>query len=46
VSLSQTWALSRAWYDNRLEPTFHGRSAAVAQAILREVGLTGPFWQL
>ena len=46
MSLTQTWALSRAWYDNRLESTFRGRGAAEAQAILRDVGLTGPFWQL
>ena len=46
MSLTQTWALSRAWYDNRLESTFRGRGAAAAEAILRDVGLTSPFWLL
>lgn len=46
LSLDQTWALARAWYHDRLDPSFRGRSAAEAVAIFRGLGLTGPFWSL
>lgn len=44
LTLEQTWALSRAWYGNRLHPEFRGRNAVEAEAVFRSVGLTGAFW--
>lgn len=46
VSFEQMWALVQPWYAGRMEPTWRGRTAAEAQKILEEVGLTGPFWDL
>jgi len=44
VSPAQVWALAKAWYHNRLDPTYSGRSLAEAEAIFRKVGLTSSFW--
>ena len=38
-------ALAHAWWGNRLAPDWRPRTAAEAQAILDELGLTGPFWR-
>ena len=40
------WRLARAWYGDRLEPSWEPRSRAEHQAILDDVGLTGEFWRL
>ena len=40
------WSLSGAWYGDRLAASYAPRSAAKAQRLLDEVGLTGAFWQL
>jgi Alkylmercury lyase len=42
---NETWALAQRWYDNRLEPAFHGRSIAEAEAVFASLGLGGPFWR-
>ncbi|HEX5506220.1 MAG TPA: hypothetical protein VFW96_26615 [Thermomicrobiales bacterium] len=44
LTLDQTWALAQAWYHDRMDATFRGRSAADAEAIFRDLGLVGPFW--
>ena len=46
LSLEQTWSLANAWYGDRLDPDFRGRTAAQAQAIFWQVGLRSPFWSL
>lgn len=46
LALEQVWALAQAWYGDRLHREFRGRSAEKAEAILRGVGLGGPFWSL
>lgn len=46
LPLERVWDLARAWYGNRLDPGFRGRGAAAAEAVLRGVGLDGPFWSL
>lgn len=46
LSLDRVWELAGAWYGNRLDPGFRGRSAAEAEAVLRGVGLEVPFWSL
>jgi len=44
ISLAQCWELAKRWYDDRLDLGWHRRSPDARQAILNEVGLTGPFW--
>jgi len=46
LSFEQMWALARLWYAGRLEEEWRGRSAAEAQRLLDDVGLTGEFWRL
>jgi hypothetical protein len=38
--------LARRWWWTRLDPGWRPRSVEQSQAILDEVGLTGPFWRL
>ena len=38
--------LAQRWWWTRLDPDWRPRTAAESQAILDELGLTGPFWQL
>ena len=45
MSLDQTWRLSQAWYGNRCDPGFHGRTKEEAEAVFASVGLDGPFWR-
>lgn len=44
LPLSKVWELAQAWYHNRLDPGFRGRSLEEAGAIFRALGLTSPFW--
>jgi hypothetical protein len=44
--MEQTWALSRLWYSDRLNPDFRGRSVEAAQTIFRRLGLQSSFWYL
>ena len=44
LTLRQVWQLSKRWYDDRMAPHFRGRSMRQAEAIFRELGLTGDFW--
>ena len=43
VSLAE---LASRWWRTRLDPDWLPRPAADSQAILDELGLTGPFWSL
>jgi len=38
--------LATAWWADRLAPDWRPRSREQNQAILEELGLTGPFWRL
>jgi len=38
--------LARRWWWTRLDPDWTPRSVEESQAMLTEVGLTGPFWEL
>lgn len=40
----QVWALSQAWYGNRMSPDYAGRTVAEVLALFADLGLTGPFW--
>lgn len=44
VPLAQVWQLARAWYGDRMNPNFRGRSLESAHAIFRQVGLDSDFW--
>jgi hypothetical protein len=44
LSLEQTWVLAQAWYHNRMDPGYRGRTAAEAQEIFKQVGLRSGFW--
>ena len=46
LSLEQVWSLANAWYGDRLDPDFRGRTADQAQDIFRGLGLGSPFWSL
>jgi hypothetical protein len=39
-------ALARRWWWTRLQPDWRPRTLDESQAILDELGLTGPFWRL
>jgi len=45
LSLDIVWALSQAWYGNRISPSYRGRTQEEARRVFAEVGLTSPFWQ-
>ncbi|MCY4464970.1 MAG: hypothetical protein OXE46_05485 [Chloroflexi bacterium] len=44
MSLPRVWELAKRWYADRMSPDFRGRTAGGAQAIFRQLGLTGEFW--
>ena len=46
LSLEQAWALAKAWYHNRMDPDYRGRTAAESQEIFHQVGLRSSFWYL
>jgi hypothetical protein len=46
VDLPTLMRLARRWYGDRLDPDWRPRTRDQSQAILHEVGLTGPFWRL
>ena len=46
MSASTLNELARRWWWSRLDPDWRPRSPAESQAILDELGLTGPFWRL
>lgn len=46
LPLTQLWALARAWYYDRLSPSWQRKPIEELQAVLERVGLTGPFWAL
>jgi hypothetical protein len=47
LSLEQTWELALAWYgEDRRSFDWRRKTKEGAQAILGEIGLKSPFWQL
>jgi hypothetical protein len=38
--------LAHSWWDTRLQPDWQPRTREENQAILDQLGLNGPFWQL
>jgi len=46
LTLGEVWALSQAWYGNRLSPDYHGRTREQVRAIFEGLGLRGAFWEV
>ena len=46
ISAITMWRLAQPWYGDRLDPDWSPRTAAAAQSLLTQAGLTGGFWQL
>ena len=46
MSVTKLSELARAWWDDRLSPDWVPHTREQNQAILDELGLIGPFWQL
>ena len=42
----QAWRLALAWYKNKLRPDWRRHTLDEAEALLADIGLTGPFWNL
>ncbi len=40
------WQLAQQWYGDRLDPDWSPRTAAAAQQLLEQCGLSGDFWRL
>jgi len=45
LSIEQVWELSKVWYAHRMQPDYRGRTAAEAEAVFAQVGLTSDFWK-
>jgi hypothetical protein len=45
LTLDQTWALAKLWYEDRLVRAWRRRTPAEATAAFASIGLTGDFWQ-
>jgi hypothetical protein len=46
LSVQQGWKLAQLWYGDRFDPDWRGKTVPEAQAVFREIGLTGDFWRL
>lgn len=46
ISVRQCLHLAQRWYTGRSAIDWRPRSAADAARIFRDVGLTGPFWEV
>lgn len=46
LSLDTTWRLARAWYHDRLEPSWRRKTVQEAQELFTELGMTSPHWKL
>jgi len=46
VDVLRLWTLAGKWYGDRLDRNWRRKTVAKRQAILTEVGLVGPFWDL
>ena len=45
LPLQQVWELSQAWYGNRMDPDFRGRSIEQVVELFSRFGLTSEFWR-
>ena len=42
----QCWQLAHAWYADKASPDWRRRTLEETEAVLADLGLTGPFWSL
>jgi hypothetical protein len=42
----QQWRLADAWYRDRADASWRRRTAAEAEAVFDDIGLTDDFWRL
>jgi hypothetical protein len=45
VPIRVVWELAQAWYSNRMNASYRGRTALEAEQILHDIGLASPFWR-
>jgi len=46
LPLAQVWELAQAWYGDRMDPDFRGRTAEQAAGIFARAGLISAFWSV
>jgi hypothetical protein len=46
LTADQAWQLARAWYQDKLKPSWRRHTLEEAEALLQGIGLTGAFWSL
>ena len=46
IPVTKLAELARAWWGDRLDPSWQPHTREQNQAILDRLGLTGPFWNL
>jgi hypothetical protein len=46
ISVARLSDLAHAWWSDRLSPEWRPHTREQNQAILDDLGLTGPFWRL
>lgn len=46
LTIDQAWRLAGAWYRNKMDAGWRRATVDEAEALLRELDLTGPFWSL
>ena len=45
LTFAQVWNLSKAWYGNRMNPDYRGRTPTEAERLFEQLGLDSPFWK-
>lgn len=46
ITPEQAWHLAKGWYGNKLSPDWRRHTLEETEALLKTIGLTGPFWNL
>ena len=46
LTVTKLSELAHAWWDDRLSPGWKPHAREQNQAVLQQLGLLGPFWQL
>lgn len=46
MPIVQVWELSKAWYHDRMNLDFRGRTRADVSEIFENLGLTSDFWKV
>lgn len=46
LTIDQAWRLADAWYRNKMDPDWRRATLEETEALLANLGLTGPFWNL